>query len=199
MFIPACLVILINLGGCAAVDQKIGLNYARPYSALVRHTGDITVSRVEAKPFVKNAAGTWIIGSFNNTYGVHQADLLSDRNPGEWISEALLHELIQAGYTVSTAPALPAAAANGIIISDIDMVFNLNKGVFSTDTRHELKFNVSVFKSGIKSKTFSVASRDDRTVPLTASIEDAEKILLHSLQDAMLQIIPDIIVLIDKK
>jgi len=79
------------------------------------------------------------------------------------------------------------------------MAFNLNKGVISTDTRHELKFNVSVFRNGIKAKTFSVASRDDRTVPLAASKEDTEKILLHSLQDALLQIIPDIIVLIDKK
>jgi len=198
-FLLACLATLTGLNGCATVDQKIGLNYARQNDSVVRHTGDISVARLEAKPFAKNGSGEWIIGSLNNVHGVHQADLLSDRSLGEWITDAVLHELRQAGYSASSAPTLPAAAGNGILISDIDVVFNLNKGVVTTDTRHELKFNVSVFKNGIKAKTFSVASRDDRTVPLVASREDLEKILLHSLQDAMQQIIPDIIVLIDKK
>lgn len=198
-FILASLIALIGLNGCAAVDQKIGLNYARQNHSSVRHTGDITVSHVESKPFAKNGYGEWIIGSLNNAHGVHQADLLSDRSLGEWITDAVLHELRQAGYTVSSASALPAAAARGIVVSDIDVIMNINKGAVSTDTRHELKFNVSVFLNGIKAKTFSVASRDNRTVPLIASKEVKEKIMLQSLQDAMQQIIPDIIVLIDKK
>jgi hypothetical protein len=190
---------LVGLSGCATVDQKIGLNYARQNNSLVRHSGEITVTRVELNPFTKNALGEWVIGSLNNVHGVHQADLLSDRSLGEWISDAVLHELRQAGYSVSSAPALPAEAARGIIISDINVLFDVNKGAVSTETRQELKFNASVVRNGIKAKTFSVSSRDDRTVPLIASKADKEKIMLHSLQDAMQQIIPDIIELIDKK
>jgi hypothetical protein len=199
LFILASLITLITLNGCATVDQKIGLNYARQTDSAVRHSGDITVSRVESKPFSKNAQGEWIIGSLNNAHGVHQADLLSDRSLGEWISDALLHELRQVGYTVSSAPSLPAAATRGIVISDIDVIMNINKGVVSTDTRHELKFNLSVYLNGTRAKTFSVASRTDRTLPFIASKEDKERILLQSLQDAMQQILPDISTLIDKK
>jgi hypothetical protein len=43
-----------------------------------------------------------------------------------------------------------------------------------------------------------VASRDNSTL-LTASRETKEKIMLQSLQDAMQQIIPGIIALIEKK
>jgi hypothetical protein len=199
LFILASLITLIGLNGCATVDQKIGLNYARQISSVDKHSGDITVSHVESKPFEKNAKGEWIIGSLNNVHGVHQADLLSDRNLGEWISDAVLLELRQAGYTVSSSPALPVTAARGIVISDIDVSMNFNKGTVSTDTRHELKFNLSVFLNGIKAKTFSVASRNDRTVPFVATKAEKEKIMLQSLQDAMQQIIPDIIALIDKK
>lgn len=199
LFILTSIISLLGINGCATVDQKISLSYARQNHSIVRHSGNITTARIETKPFPKNVSGDWIIGSLNNVHGVHLADLLSDRSQGEWISDALLLELRQYGYSVFSASALPASVSRGIAISDIDVLFNINKGTISTDTRHELKFNVSVFRDGIKAKTFSVASRGDRTLALAASKEDLEKILLQSLQDTMQQVIPDIIDLIDKK
>lgn len=194
-----CLCIVCGLTGCAVVDQKIGLNYARQIDSIVKHSGDVPVAYIESTSFKKNAAGEWIIGSLNNVYGVHQADLLSDRSPGEWIQQAVLHELKQLGYTASPTVLLPASAARGILISDIELLFLINRGNVTTDTKHELRFNISVYHNGSKTKTFSVASRDDRTIPLVASKEDKEKIMLQSLQDAMKQVIADIVVLIDKK
>ncbi len=193
------LTILGVISGCATVDQKIGLNYARQNDSIVKHSGDVIVSYVDSSSLSKNASGEWIIGSLNNVHGVHQADLLSDRSPGEWIAQALLHELQQSGYNVSKVIVLPATAQRGLLVSDIELIFQVNKGNISTDTRQELKFNVSVFRNGSRTKTFSVATRDNRTIPLVASVEDKEKIMLNSLQDAMKQIIPDIITLIDKK
>lgn len=199
VLIPAGCLALAGLGGCAIVDQKIGLTYARHDLSLARHSGDITVTRAAPRPAAKNSNGEWIIGSLNNAHGVHQADLLSDRNPEEWITDALLHELRQAGYTVNYAETLPAAVARGIAITGINTFLAVNKGAVSADTRQEIKFNVEVFLNGDKVKTLTVASRDDRTVPLNASQKEKERIMLRSLQDAMQQIIPDIIALIDKK
>jgi len=190
---------LAGLGGCAIVDQKIVLTYARPDHSPVGHSGDITVTRVVPSPAAKNISGEWIIGSLNNVHGVHQADLLSDRSPEEWITDALLHELRQAGYTATYAEALPAAVARGIAVTDINTFLTVNKGAVSTDTRLELKFNGEVYLNGDKIKTLTVSSRNDRTVPLNASQKDKERIMLQSLQDAMRQTIPDIIALIDKK
>jgi hypothetical protein len=198
LFLASCTILAV-LNGCAAVDQKIGLNYARHDDSLVRHSGDITVIRAASRSVDKNSRGEWIIGSLNNVYGVHQADLLSDRSPEEWITDALLYELGQAGYTVSYAESLPAVAARGIAITNIHAFLAVNKGTVSTDTRQELKFNLEIFLNGDKLKTLTVASRDNRTVPLDASKEEKENIMLQSLQNAMQRIIPETIVLIDKK
>ena len=190
---------LTLLSGCTIIDQKIGLNYARPEVSLIRHSGDITVTRSAPRPTVKNNNGEWILGSLNNVNGVHQADLLSDRSPEEWITDALLHELRQAGYTAFYKDPLPAAVARGIVLTNIGAFLTVNQGTVTADTRHELRFNAEVYLNGDKAKTFTVVSRDDRTIPLNASKEEKERIMLQSLQDAMQQIIPEISALIDKK
>lgn len=196
---PASCAALSILAGCATVDQKVGLTYARYDHSLVRHSGEITVTRVVPRPTARNSYGEWIIGSLNNVHGVHQADLLSDRSPEEWISDALLQELRQAGYTATYAESLPTVVARGIAITNISTFLNVNKGTVTADTRHELKFNIEVFLNGDRVKTFTIASRDDRTLPFNASREEKERIMLQSLQDAMQQTIPEIMSLIDKK
>jgi hypothetical protein len=200
--LSACLVTCLSLavlGGCATVDQKIGLNYARPYDSLIKHSGSISVTRAAPRPTARNSAGEWIIGSLNNVHGVHQADLLSDRSPEEWITDALLHELRQAGYTATYADNMPAAVARGLTVTGITSFLSVNKGAVSADTRHDLKFNVEVYLNGDRIKTFTVATHDDRTVALDASREEKERIMLQSLQNAMQRLLPEISDLIDAK
>jgi hypothetical protein len=197
--LPVFCVLLGGLSGCATVDQKVGLNYARHDDSLVRHSGDIYVTRGVPGRATKNSNGEWIIGSLNNVHGVHQADLLSDRSPDEWITDALLHELRQAGYRVSYAESLPTAAARGIAVTNINAFLSVDKGAVTADTKQELAFNLEIFINGEKLKTLTVASRDNRTVPLDASKEEKEKIMLQSLQSAMQRIIPETMTLIDKK
>ena len=93
------LILICCLSGCASVDQKIGLNYARTNDSIVKPSGDVTISHIDSTSLSKSASGEWIIGSLNNVYGVHQANLLSDRSPGEWIAQALRVALT--GKTVS--------------------------------------------------------------------------------------------------
>jgi hypothetical protein len=190
--------VLSSLASCAAVDQKIALNYAPVDRPFGRHDGEIVISRVEPLSSVQNNKGEWIIGSLNNVHGVHQADLLSDCSLGEWITDAMVLELKHAGYTITSAPSLPAAVSRGILITDINVFLNVNKGLISDQIKHELTFNTEIYLNGAKVKTFTVASRDNSTL-LIASRETKEKIMLQSLQDAMQQIIPDIIALIGKK
>jgi hypothetical protein len=198
LVVASCQVLTIT-GGCAFVDQKIGLNYARPDQSPVRHSGEISVTRAAARPSPRNGAGEWIVGSLNNVHGVHQADLLSDRSPEEWITDALLHELRQAGYTASYAESFPLAARHGLAVTGVSVFLTVNKGAVSAETRNELKFNIEVYRNGDRLKTFTVASRDDRIVPFNASKEEKERIMLQSLQDAMQSTLPEIIALIDKK
>jgi len=196
--ICACLA-LSTLGGCAIVDQKVGLSYARPELYLNRHTGDIALLRPAPPAPGRNSNGDWVIGSLNNVHGVHQADLLSDRSTAEWIADALLYELKQAGYQASYMDALPQGVARGVAVTGIRTDISVNRGNVSSDARHDLRFNVDVYLNGDRAKTFTVSSRDERTVPFTASREELESILLQSLQEAMKRLVPDIIALIDKK
>lgn len=194
-FLLGGFVALSFFSGCATVDQKIGLNYAPVDRSFGRHSGEIAVSRITTQPPAKNAKGEWIIGSINNVHGVHQADILSERSMGEWITDALLQELRQAGYTVTYTTFPQPGAPRAVLISDINAFLQVNKGSVSDETKHELKFNVDLFLNGVKAKSFTVASRNSKTLPLSASRDDQEKIMFQSLQDAMLQIIPEIVAL----
>ncbi len=185
---------LLMSAGCATVDQKVNLGYAPFDRSFGRHSGTIVVSRIDpARPAPRSEKGEWLIGSLNNVHGVRQADITSDRNLAEWTTDALILELKQAGYTVTQAQAMPSATPRGLIISDIESFTNVNSGVVTDELKHELRFTVTLIKNGDKVKTFGVASRDNRLLPLRVSKAEQEKILLLSLQDAMKQVIPEII------
>jgi hypothetical protein len=194
------LFILISLlSGCATVDQKINLTYKPVDQPFGRNSGEVLVSRTDAVS-LRNSKGEWIVGAQNNVHGVKLADILSDRTFGEWISDALVLELKQAGYTAAYANKLPAGTARGIIINDINLFLNIDKGTVSSETRQELKFNVDIIINGSKIKTFSIATIDKRTLALTVSQEEKELIMCQSLQDAMQrQIMPELIEMFTKK
>ena len=193
------LIMLTSLPGCTTVDQKIILRYAPTNQSFGQHSGEIFVTRDESPQMVKNSKGEWIIGSLNNVYGVHQADLLSDRNLGEWISDALLLEMKHAGYMASFKPSIPVNALSAIQISDIFSSITVNKDLVKADLKQELKFNVNLYLNGVKTKTFAVASRNSQTMLWSASVEENENIMFHALQDAMKQFIPEIISLTGNK
>lgn len=193
------LLLLAGLCACATVDQKIPLNYAPRERAFGRQSGEITVSRVDSQAFTRNGRGEWVVGSLNNVHGVHQADLLADRNLGEWLSEALMLELKHSGYSVTPKNPLPPDTARGIQISDLNGSLQVNQALFSSTVKQELKFNVDLYLNATKVKTFAVASRSSHTLPLKASPEETGKILLQSLQDAMQQVMAEASALFDRK
>lgn len=179
--------------GCATVDQKISLHYNQVDRSFGRHTGPVIVAMAPNKPSARNEVGETIIGAQNNANGIHKADILADKSIEEWIGEALLRELKAVGYSATISPQIPVNAQHGVLVSNILISLNINKGVASDDSKQQLKFNVDLFQKGIKIKSFTVASNDNRTIPISVSKSELEKIMLSSLQEAMLQIIPEII------
>ncbi len=193
------LLLLAGLCGCAATDQTIALNYAPYERPFGRQSGEIVVSRIDSRPFSRNARGEWIIGAINNVHGVRQADLLADRNLGQWLSEALLLELKHSGYTVSQQSPLPPGTARGIEIASLAASLNVNQDLFTSTAVQELKFNVNLYLNGAKAKTFTVVSRASQTLPLKASPEKNAGIMLDSMQDAMQQVMAEASALFDRK
>lgn len=192
-------VALLLLAGCATVDQKISLDYRQVDRSFGRHLAPITLARTVSKPAPRNERGDWMVGELNNANGVLQAHILADRSVEEWITEALQLELQLLGYTVSYRAPLPADVQYGVNLSNISNTLEINQGIVTDDARHELKFSIDLYSRGARVKSFVVSSKDTTTVPLSASREELEKIMRSSLQDAMLQIIPEIIKLTEAK
>jgi hypothetical protein len=107
--------------------------------------------------------------------------------------------LKHAGYTATLKPSITDDAASGIRISDIFVAVNVNKELVKATIKQELKFNVNLYLNGVRTKTFAVASRNNQTLAWSASAEENENVMFHSLQDAMKQILPEIIAQSDKK
>jgi hypothetical protein len=183
---------LAGLSGCAAVDQLVTLNYSPINQGFGQHNEAVVVSKTDSAPFVKNSRGEWIVGSINNVHGVHMADLLADHNQGEWIADALLLELKHAGYSATYKTPLPPGTAFGIQLSNINAFMNMNKGIFKTDIKQELRFNVDFFLNGSRVKSFTVASRTNQTVAFNASEDENAAIMLQGLQDAMQQVMTEV-------
>lgn len=187
------------VSGCATTGATINLGYTPVDRSFGRHSGPITLMRVDPPTYRKDENGKWIIGAFNNVHGVHQADLTADVTIGEWIGNALLRELQQAGFTASFSTAPPTAAAKGIVITDINSFLNINRGIATDETMQALKFDVELYQNGERVKAFTISSRENKTIPFHVSADELEKIMLSSLQDAMLQIIPEVITRFDTK
>ncbi len=199
MLVFSLIISLLAISGCSIVDQKIRLNYTPLNRTYGLQKDTVVITRTDAVPFVRNNMGEWIVGSLNNVYGIHKADLVSDRNIGDWITDALIQELTKSGYKASYKSELPPGTVYQIAISDINSFMNVNKDVGRVKVVHELKFNINLFHNGQKVKTFAVASRNNQTLVLDASEEENEKIMLQSLQDAMQQVLPEIVALTGKK
>jgi hypothetical protein len=186
------LFMLANLFGCATVDQKIGLNYSPTDRTFGQKSETVVVTRVDSVPFTRNSRGEWIIGALNNVHGVRKADLLADRNQGEWVTEALLLELKHAGFNATYKTPLPPGILFGIQLSDINAFMNVNRDLVSSYVKQELKFTVDIFLNGARVKTFAVASRTNQTVALVASAEENSLIMLRALQDALQQVMTEV-------
>jgi len=189
----ATLLLLLTtlLNGCSVVDQKIVLNYAPLEKTFSRQNATITISRTDPGQPVK-AGNDWIVGALNNVYGVRQADLLANRSTADWVTDALLFELKRIGYNVHPVKAIPAETRYAIHLSEINAFMHITRGNVSCESKQELKFNVDLYLNGVKTKTLSVLSQDNQTLPMKISKEKKEKIMSASLQDAMLQLLPEI-------
>lgn len=189
----ALLALLAALTACSATDQSIRLAYAPLDHSFGRHSGEIVVSRQETPAPQRTATGEYLVGAFNNVHGVPQADIRAAVTPGEWMAEALTLELKQAGYSATLAPQPPATAPRAVVLTNIRCYLNVNSGLVTDEARQELRFEVDLLRNGSRIKSFSIASRDTKTVPFSISRQELEQMLLQSLQDAMHQIVPAVI------
>lgn len=190
-FLAATLFALTLLAGCAAVDRNVSLSYAPPERPFGRQESAVVVTQIESAA-TRNGRGEWLVGSLNNVHGVHEADLLADRDPARWIGEALILELKQEGFGVIAATRLPADAPLALRLGGIKTNVAVNRGLVSSVITQELKFGVELFSRGTLIKNLTVALRSSQTVFLTPSTQELESVMLQLLQDALQQVMAEV-------
>lgn len=198
-FLAGTLLVLATLSGCAAVDQNISLSYAPLERPFGRQNATVVVTRLENHPATRNARGEWLVGSLNNVHGVHEADLLADRDPAEWITQALILELKQDGFSVTSATPLPADAPLAIRLRTIKASMTVNRALVSSVIKQELKFGVELMAAGTLLKAFSVTSRASQTVPFSPSPQENQAVMLQALQEALQQVMAEVRAQTDRK
>ena len=186
----------LALSGCAATtDQIVAMNYnhAPEDSMIGRRNGAVIVSCLDPAPSTQNNRGEWVVGSLNNAYGVHEADIVANRHQGEWVTEALILELKRVGYLATYKTPLPDDVEFGVQISEIKSFINVDRGIFSSDIEQKLKFNADIIINGNRIKSFSVAANSTKTTPFRASEEENHSVMLQTLQSAMRQVMSEIL------
>lgn len=186
------LVFLLLLSNCAYIDQSICLKYSSNEHSYPGQRGKVALSIKLAGGVKQNENGLWIIGSLNDRDGLQQAELLSSRNPADWINEAITLELTRAGFNVIHDSPLPLSLGQTVRVEEINLFMNLNRDTGRTDVNHLLKLDVDLLKDGTRIRSFSVTSQLKNHYTTCVTSREEEELIQTSLRDAVRQILAEI-------
>lgn len=178
--------------GCAYVDQSIDLKYTPNEHSYPGQRGEIVLIIQPTSGIMQNNNGLWIIGSLNDRHGQQQAELLSSRNPVEWIEEAFRLELTRAGYIVINESGQPAGPGQAVRVEGINIFSSFNRDTVGTDANHLLKLEVDLLKNGTRVRTFSVTSKLNNQYKTCITSSEKETLIQKSLNDAIRQVLAEI-------
>ncbi len=89
------ILLVIFLSGCAFATRKTFLEYKA--ITPIRNPNNVTI---EVTPFEDDRPNRDTIGNVKNIFGVKTANILSEINISQWITDALKSELENAGYKI---------------------------------------------------------------------------------------------------
>jgi hypothetical protein len=159
------------VAGCGFKDQRVDLTYVAD----------------------KTPGGLWILGRVNGT----EAAVVTGDSVDDWFLNALEKELSAAGYRVKTVTGLPHDAVKALKPSLLKISADQTLSLIKAATVVRLKLSVEVWKEGKLVKTVSVsAGNEDEGIDHSAG--HLSHLLLTTLQNAMKNIVPDLIGALEK-
>ncbi|MCI4627143.1 MAG: hypothetical protein L3V56_14440 [Candidatus Magnetoovum sp. WYHC-5] len=194
--VKKCFCLILFISGCAFVDQKVELQYDT-VSAHVINSNSVKEKLLLSKNMdnvnlSKNESGKLIIGTVRNGYGMHTADVVTDKDVGDWIINAFKDEFSIFGYDVNIVDKLPVDIAKGINLVILRVFVDQDPGFFTVGAISDIQFNVEIWKDSVKVKTVNVIGKADER-NLASFSNDKELSLKKALQDALKKSIHEII------
>jgi hypothetical protein len=175
-------------GGCGFKDQRVGLTYENIVGA-GGGGGELSIAKpLEQYALDKTPGGLWILGTVNGTEGA----VVTGDSVDDWFLNALAEELSAAGYHVKTVTGLPEDAVKGCKPAVLKISADQTLSLITAETVVRLKLSVEVWKEGKLVKTVSVsAGNEDKGID--HSTGHLSYLLMNTLQNAMRNIVPDLI------
>lgn len=190
------LVLSVTLGGCAFGTREATLRYppesessAIP-AAQAASAPALKKTKILLVTFNDQREDKKIIGAVRNAYGAHTADVVALNSVQEWVTEAVRHELNNAGYAVTTQSAEPQSLAtlSGDIIEVFCEAYLTYKG--------QVALNIKVNKNGkdVLNKLYSgngsagtnwAATADAYAQSLSLALADALEHIIVDLNAAL--------------
>lgn len=167
--------LMISLSGCAFGTRRPILSYTAVTP--IRTPNNIAIKVVV---FEDSRVNKKTIGEVKNAYGMKTADVITDTNIAEWITNALKSELRNAGYTV-------IEAAENKIQGEILKVYC--KALLSYEG--EVMIKVSLRK-GNKKLLDKMYSGEASKLNLACTAKGYGVTLEESLQQAMVKVVSDV-------
>ena len=180
-------------GGCGFKDQRVGLTYENIAGA-GGGGGELFIARpLEHYALDKTSGGLWILGTVNGTEGA----VVTGDSVDDWFLNALAEGLSAAGYHVKTVTGLPEDAVKGCKPAVLKISADQTLSLITADTVVHLKLSVEVWKKGKLVKTLSVsAGNEDKGIDHSAG--HLSYVLTSTLQNAMKNLLPDLIEALEK-
>lgn len=167
--------LMIFASGCAFGTRRPILNYTAVTPVRTPNNIAIKVVAFEDSRINKKA-----IGEVRNAYGMKTADVITDTNIAEWITNALKSELRNAGYTV-------IEAAENEIQGEILKVYC--RALLSYEGEVTIKVSL---RKGNKKLLDKMYSGEASKLNLVCTAKSYGITLEESLQKAMIKVVSDV-------
>jgi len=182
-------------GGCARYARDVNELYI-PSLTIHGKGGEINIVIPENQQ-TKMPNIKWALGSVTDPDNVKIDEIYSPRSGYELVQSALALELKQAGYNVFEPAVKPAAAANLLYLSKVEIVLDQVSSLYDINASAKLNMEIDLFRNG----QFQRKLRYD----LSASKIDIKdrgqvvrSLLKEILQSAMKYAVPDLVASLEK-
>ncbi len=182
----------LMIAGChVALDHHVNLGY-EPILDIKGGAGELFI--VTPKDL---QLGSSVIGVVRNQFGGRIADVVTDDDVHYWVVSALTHELMAAGYKVNNITQLPENVSKGLDVRNLYCYADTLFEFWSVSAWSTLKFNIDIWKAGVKIKTLNISTEGFEKSALAITPQKREISLTKALQTAMQQSIPEIVNLLE--
>ncbi|MBJ6725751.1 YajG family lipoprotein [Geomesophilobacter sediminis] len=185
---------LAVLTGCSAVPHRVDLMYQPQTRAAKGSSGRIYLATPKVFCNADNPPPVrWVIGRVREKEGGQLDEITSAISPRDQVNDALMQELQQAGYQLSTGE-LPPESVTELYLRLHDVTIDVDEETtwYAVTTKAKVSMQVELWQGGQLAKRTEYHAGYQESYPRDRS-EELPVVLQKALEGAVGQAVPDIV------